>query len=261
MPYIELDETSFHYHERGDGPVALFLHGFPFDLTMWKEQMDGLAGLRRCVAIDLRGFGLSDRSARPVLTMEDHADDLAIFLKKTSVVAGVDLVGLSMGGYVALAFAQRYPDQVRSLALLDTKASADNEEAKAGRDVAASLVVREGRAAFAATMMDALLAEQASTWVRARVRTMIEATPVETIVAALEGMKQRPDRTQVLAHSQVPATVIVGEHDKLAPPAEAQAMAEAAGASLTVVPDAGHLTPIEQPTAVVSALRGHWLSV
>ena len=89
---------------------------------------------------------------------------------------------------------------------------------------------------------------------------MIESTPVETIVAALEGIKQRPDRTQVLAHLQVPVGVIVGEHDRLAPPPDAQAMADAAGVEMTVVPGAGHMTPIEQPAAVVTALRGLWLS-
>lgn len=250
MPYIEFNESIFHYHVQGDGPVALFLHGFPFDASMWAEQMDDLAGLRRCIAIDLRGFGRSERSARPVLTMEDHADDLATFLTKTSVVAGVDLVGLSMGGYVALAFAQRYPDQVRSLALLDSRATADTAEA---------LVVREGRSAFAATLIDALFAEEASPWLRARVRTMIEGTPAETIVAALEGMKQRPDRTQVMAHAQIPMAVIVGEHDRWVSVDDAQRMAESTGASFTVVPGAGHMTPIEQPGAVVSALRALWL--
>ena len=107
-------------------------------------------------------------------------------------VAGVDLIGLSMGGYVALAFAQRYPDQVRTLALLDTKASADTAEAKAGRDVAASLVAREGRAVFANSLIDALVAEQASRWVRSRIRTMIESTPAAT--AARKGTNSTVSR-------------------------------------------------------------------
>lgn len=260
MPVLEANDNTFHYLENGDGPVALFIHGFPFDATMWREVMDDLGGLRRCIAVDLRGFGATGRSTRPVLTMEDHADDLAVFLDKASVVAGVDLVGMSMGGYVALAFAQRHPDQLRSLALLDTKATADSEEARAGRDVAASLAVREGRTAFATGLIDALLAEQAPTWMRARVRTMIESTPTETVVAALEGMKQRPDRTQVLAHARVPMSVLVGEHDRLASVEEAQQMADAGHGALTVVPGAGHLTPIEQPGVVVTALRTLWLA-
>lgn len=260
MPHLVANGRTFHYLESGDGPVALFIHGFPQDSTMWHEVMDDLGGLRRCIAVDLRGFGASGRTTRQVLTMEDHADDLAALLTKASVVADVDVVGLSMGGYVALAFAQRHPDRLRSIALLDTKATPDSAEAQAGRDAAAAMVVAEGRSVFASSMVDALLAEQATPWVRARVRTMIEETPTETIVAALAGMKQRPDRTQVLAHTQVPAAVIIGEQDRLASTADADHMAAAARASVTVVPGAGHLPPIEQPAAVVSALRALWLA-
>ncbi len=110
MPYLEANEAKFHYLESGDGPVAQFVHGFPFDATMWSEQLDGLAALRRCLAIDLRGFGHSGRSLQPVLTMEDHAADLEAFLDKGSVAAATEIVGLSMGGYVALAFAELYPE-------------------------------------------------------------------------------------------------------------------------------------------------------
>lgn len=260
MPHLVANDRKFHYLESGDGPVALFIHAFPLDATMWGEVTDELGGLRRCISVDLRGFGGTGRTTRQVLTMEDHADDLAAFLTKAQVVAGVDVVGCSMGGYVALAFAQRHPDRVRSLALLDTKATADSSEAQAGRDAAAAMVVRDGRSAFAASMVDALLAEQASVWVRGRVRTMIEEAPTETIVAALAGMKLRPDRTQVLAHAMVPTAVIIGEHDRLASLADAEHMASAARGQLTVIPGASHLPPIEQPSAVVRVLRGLWLA-
>jgi pimeloyl-ACP methyl ester carboxylesterase len=260
MPHLVAGGRTFHYLEAGDGPVALFIHGFPLDATMWHEVMDDLGGLRRCIAVDLRGFGGTGRTTRDVLAMEDHANDIAAFLTKASVVADVDVVGLSMGGYVALAFAQLHPDRLRSLALLDTKSTADSEEAQAGRDAAAAMAVREGRSAFAASMVDVLLAQQASLWLRARVRTMIEDTPTETVVAALAGMKQRPDRTQVLAHSKAPTAVIVGEQDRLTSFADAEHMAAAARTTVTVVPGAGHLPPIEQPAAVVSALRALWLT-
>jgi pimeloyl-ACP methyl ester carboxylesterase len=87
---------------------------------------------------------------------------------------------------------------------------------------------------------------------------MIESTPAETIVAALKGMKQRPDRTPVLSNLSVPAAVIVGEHDMLSPIAEADHMAVTAGGALTVVPDVGHMSPIEDPATVAAALRTLW---
>ncbi|MCH8991132.1 MAG: alpha/beta hydrolase [Acidobacteria bacterium] len=260
MPYLEANEAKFHYLESGDGPVALFVHGFPFDATMWSEQLDGLAALRRCLAIDLRGFGRSGRSPRPVLTMEDHAADLEAFLDKGSVAAAVDVVGMSMGGYVALAFAELYPERIRSIALIDTKSTADSEEAMAGRDATAARLVREGRAGFATDLTDLLVAAEASPWIRARVRTMIESTPTETMVAALEGMKQRPDRTSVLAALPASVTIIVGEEDRLAPLEDAQYMAKSGRGALTVIPGAGHMSPIEQPNAVTAALRTQWLT-
>jgi pimeloyl-ACP methyl ester carboxylesterase len=257
MPMLTTNQHEFYYRERGDGPVALFVHGFPLDSTMWLEQISLLSDIRRCVAPDLRGFGRSTPTLRTSLTMEGHADDLAAMIG--ALGAGpVDLVGLSMGGYIALAFAGRYPDLVRTLALVDTRSTEDPPATREGRTVAAARVASEGRGGFATDMLGMLVADGASDWTRARLRTMIEAAPVESIVAALSGMKQRPDRTTVLAGIDVPVGVIVGEHDVLTPLADADHMAAAAGAALTVVPDAGHMSPMEQPRAVAAALRSLW---
>ena len=124
----------------------------------------------------------------------------------------------------------------------------------------AAKVVARGREAIIADLMPVLLAGTASTWLEGRVRQMVTETRVETIVAAAEGMKLRPDRTGVLGEIDVPVAVIVGEQDVLMPPAEARAMAAVAGATMTVIPDAGHMSPIEQPGAVAEALREFWIA-
>ena len=252
-----IDGSEFFYRERGSGPVALFIHGFPLDSSLWIEQLVALRDVRRCVAPDLRGFGRSVPSIRPVLSMDEHADDLVDLLDALGIDL-VDLVGLSMGGYVSLAFAERHSERLRSLVLVDTKATADSDEARAGRDRMAAKVVAQSREAIIADLMPVLVAGTASTWLEGRVRQMVTETRVETIVAAAEGMKLRPDRTGVLGEIDVPVAVIVGEQDVLIPPAEARAMAEAVGATLTVIPDAGHMSPIEQPGAVTEALREFW---
>lgn len=257
MHEINANQHTFSYRVRGSGAVALFIHGFPLDSTMWLEQLDGLADIRRCIAPDLRGFGRSAPTTRGVLSMDDHADDLIAFLDALDIDQ-VDLVGLSMGGYVALAIADRSPDRLRSLALVDTKSTADSEDAKAGRDAAAVGVATHGRAQLADTMIGVLVDESASIWTRARIRTMIESMPAESIVAALRGMTRRPDRTAVLSRLSIPVAVIVGEHDVVAPLQEADEMARAAGAQMVVVADAGHMTPIEDPQAVIAALRALW---
>lgn len=257
MPHITVNDHEFFYREQGSGSVALFVHGFPLDSTMWLEQIQMLAGTRWCIAPDLRGFGRSSPSIRSVLSMEDHADDLVALLDALAIEQ-VDLVGLSMGGYIALAFAERHPGRLRTLTLVDTKSTEDSPDAKAGRDGAAERVAVEGRSGPADDMINVLVAESASNWTRARLRTMIESTPAETIVAALKGMKQRPDRTPVLSNLSVPAAVIVGEYDMLSPIAEADHMAVTVGGALTVVPDAGHMSPIEDPATVAAALRTLW---
>jgi pimeloyl-ACP methyl ester carboxylesterase len=254
MPYAEFDDARLHIRQRGSGPVALFIHGFPFDSTMWIEQLAALEGLRRCIAVDLRGFGRSSPVSGDPLTMESHAADLAAVLDIVSEERA-DIVGLSMGGYVALAFAESYPDRMRSLALIDTRAGADSPEGKAGRDAMARRVVSEGRAAFAESMQATLLGPNASLTARARFRTMVEGCPYETLIGALAGMRDRPDRTSTLGSVAVPAMVMVGDQDTVTPPEQAAEMAAAIpGATLVTIADAGHLTPVEQPQAVSTAL-------
>jgi len=261
MSDAESAKTCLYHREQGSGPLALFVHGFPLDSTMWLDQLSGLADLRRCVAIDLRGFGFSEATTLPALTVERLADDLAatiVSLGKTQA----DVVALSMGGYVALALAERHPEVIRSLALVDTQAGADDEAGRAGRRAAAVGVVTDGRAAFAEKMMAALLGPDAGPFVQARLRSMIEGCRYETIVASLEGMRLRPDRSAVLPGISVPTAVIVGEDDKVTPPAAAEAMACALpDATLHILAGAGHMTPIEQPEAVSDALRALFLRV
>ncbi len=132
-------------HATGKGPVALFVHGFPLDHSMWAAQTEGLADIATCLAPDLRGFGRSptgsvgDDEGACVLSMERHADDLVKVMDERGVER-VDLIGLSMGGYVALAMCERHPERVRSLTLVDTRANADDAAGKARRDTLAKQV-------------------------------------------------------------------------------------------------------------------------
>lgn len=245
--------------EAGSGRVALLVHGFPLDARMWDDQVRGLAGPdRRVVAVDLRGHGHSPWRGDAVHSMELLADDLA----ELSVAIGdpgIDVVGLSMGGYVALAMAERVPESIRSLALIDTRAAADGEAARAGRDATAAAVVDHGRRSLSETLVPKLVAPGTDEVVRGRLRTMIESQPYETIVADLRGMRDRADRFGVLGEVGVPVSVVVGELDALTPPADAQAMVEVcSGAEMVVVPGVGHMAPMEAPEAVNQALDALW---
>lgn len=258
MPYVEVEGTRLHYRESGSGPLALFIHGFPHDHTMWLDQLEALGGRRRCVAPDLRGFGLSDPTTMTTLPMERHADDLAAFIGGLDGEQ-TDVVALSMGGYVALALWERHREFVRSLALVDTRAEADDVEGKQQRNEAIERALSQGRQSLADQMLGQLLADDADPTSRARLRSMVEGTRYETIVAAQRGMRDRPDRTELLATIDVPTLIAVGEEDTVTPPEGMRAMAEAVtGARFVTVSRAGHMSPLEQPEEVNELLAGFW---
>lgn len=254
MPFARVNGNMLFYREVGEGPLALFVHGFPLDHTLWLDQMKGLGHVRRCAAFDLRGFGKSDPAMDPVLTMEMLADDTAGLIDALGANQA-DIVALSMGGYVALALYELRPELVRTLTLIDTRAEADSEAGRAGRDAMAERLLDRGLRDLATEMNKALLGRSPSRWAQARLRSMIEGSRYETIVAALEGMKERLDRTSLLARIDVPTLVIGGEEDGLIPPEDTRRMAERiSGARTTIVSGAGHLPPLEQPEAVNAAL-------
>jgi 3-oxoadipate enol-lactonase len=239
-------------HER----VMLLVHGFPLDRRLWGAQVGALATMTRVITPDLRGHGKSQIVPGPFI-MDQHADDLAALLDHLKIRRAV-VAGLSMGGYVAFAFWRRYPAQVQGLILADTRAEPDSSAARAGRDAAMDRVQQIGAAAYADDMLPRLLApaSQADLKIVGATRKMMAEQPVQGIVGALGGLRDRADSRPTLPTIAVPTLVIAGEADVITPPAEAQAMAAAIpGARLVVIPKAGHLSPLENPRAFNAAVR------
>jgi len=254
MPFARVNGNMLFYREVGEGPLALFVHGFPLDHSLWLDQLKGLAHVRRCVAVDLRGFGKSDPIIDRALTMEMLADDLAGVIDALGAEKA-DVIALSMGGYVALALYELRPSLVRSLTLANTRASADTAKARAGRDALADRLLDKGRSTVTSELIAGLLGRTPSRRSQARLRSMIEGTRYETFIAALEGMKERQDRTSLLSLIDVPTLVIGGEEDAIIPADEVRAIAKLVpGARTVILPDAGHLAPIEQPDQFNQAL-------
>jgi pimeloyl-ACP methyl ester carboxylesterase len=257
--YADLSSARLSWLEAGAGPVAILVHGFPLDARMWHDQLDALADdERRVVAVDLRGHGHSPWAGDAIHSMDRMAADL-LALADDLDAAAFDLVGFSMGGYVALALAQVAPERIRTLALIDTKSGPDTEDGKAGRVALATDAVRQGRAWLHDKLSGALLGEDASDLARGRFRTIVESQPYESVVADLAGMRDRPDRTDVLAALHMPSAVIVGSDDAITPPADSEGMAGLLpAAELTVIENAGHMTPLEEPDSVSRALAVLW---
>lgn len=233
---------------RGEGPAVLFVHGFPFDRTLWRLLATTLTGWRR-VAPDLRGFGQTPMAAGDG-TLGTYADDLVALLDALKIPKAV-VCGLSMGGYIAFELLRRHPDRIRALVLCNTRATPDDNEGKAAREKDIARVRRDGTAFLADALLPKLLAPttaQTMPDVVGQVKHMMAGASPDGMVHALEAMRNRPDSTPDLARITVPTLVIGGREDALMSAAATRAMAEAIpGAHCTILPDAGHLTPLEQP--------------
>jgi len=256
---IRVADIELAYRERGGGRTLLLVHGFPLDHRMWQAQLDDLSDACRVIAPDLRGFGESG-PAGETLTMEQLADDLAGLLDALQISEPVVLCGLSMGGYVAWQFVRRYRERLAGLILCDTRAVGDTAEARANRLKMADEVQQRGTKFVAEAMLPKLFSPHTAEHVPEALEYADEtilATDARTIAAAQRGMAARPDVTAELPSYDVPALVVVGQYDEISPVAEMRTIADALpNAELVVVPDAGHMAPLENPSAVHSAIRG-----
>lgn len=243
----------------GMGPVVVLLHGFPLDRLLWDEQSRALSDHFQVVTPDLRGHGHSPSPAGTYL-MEELAADVLETLDDLGPREPFVLGGLSMGGYVALALAEMAPERLKGLLLVNTRSAADSPETARKREETAASVEATGSIdAVVDAMIPRLFSpntvstrpELISEW-SARMRQ----TPASGVVGALRGMAARPDRSSVLSTLNVPVLVIAGADDQIVPVAEAEAMSRLPRlAELVVLPEAGHLAPLEQPAATTRAIR------
>ena len=222
---------------------------------MWEAQVGALSDRFRMIAPDFRGFGKS--ASTDPFTTESLADDVHALLEETRALPCV-LAGLSMGGYVALAYARKYPTDLRGLALVDTKAAGDDTKGKENRNKMIDLVRSSGSKAVADQMLPKMLADDTPRNRPAQAQAlaaMMEACPPKTIENALVCLRDRPDQTQMLPSIAVPTLIVLGDADSITPVPVAQSMQkQIPGAQLVVIKGAGHMSPMEQPTQVNQAL-------
>ncbi|GAA4532842.1 alpha/beta fold hydrolase [Amycolatopsis samaneae] len=241
-----------------DLPLVL-LHAFPFDARMWDPVRAPLAERVRLITPDQRGLGrspLPETEREPSLA--DAAHDVVALLDRLGLDRVV-LGGCSMGGYLALAVLRLAPERVGGLVLIDTTATADDPDAVLRRLAVAERVEAEGVSGwFAEDNLPKLLSEKTRTErpeIAETVRGLIDAQPPSGVAWAARAMRVRPDSVELLRGRDVPALVIVGEHDAITPLDAANTMVGAlADATLVVLPEAGHLTPLEDPAGVVEAI-------
>ena len=254
---VRSDDAEIFYDVLGEGPAVVLLHAFPVNHRLWQPVAERLASRYRVVLMDLRGHGNSSVGEGPA-TMGKHASDVA----RVCDAAGVGkaaFAGVSIGGYVLFEFWRRWRERVNALLLADTRATPDNDQARAGRLQAAEEVEKAGPDAF----LDGLAPKLVGSTTRtnrpdlvAAVRAMMATVSVAGIAAVQRGMAARPDSVLTLRTIDVPTLLLFGDEDNLSPLAEAELMQRhIVGSRLQVVPRAGHLAVFEQSDAAHEIVR------
>lgn len=254
------DEPEFliSYQDSAGGVPVLLIHGFPLSSVLWEPQIEDLADVSRIVAPDLRGHGNSSATPPPY-TMEQLAIDCVNLLDDIGINRPFVVAGLSMGGYIAFEVFRQYPGMVAGLILAGTRAGADSEAGKKGRDAAATLVREQGVSALVEQMLPKLMAPavyQDNPELVEFVREMMLETSVDGALGGLMAMRGRSDSSPTLPEIDIPTLIIHGADDQLIPTTEAKAMHQAIPDSrLVIIPEAGHLVNLEQPEAFNAAVR------
>ena len=251
-----INDINLAYSDEGQGPPVVFLHAFPLNRTMWASQVTGLSDRYRVITIDLRGHGESEAPMWRY-TLDQFAEDVIGLLEHLGI-AKATFVGLSMGGYILFALYRRRPELFQALVLADTRATADTPDAKAARFSMAQIAYRRGAPAIAELMLPKLLSPASCEHradLREHLRTIITGNQVSGIVGDLMAMEERPDSTSLLPTISLPTLVIAGEEDLASPPEEVESMAnQIPGSTFVRIPQAGHLSNMENPGAFNAAI-------
>ena len=247
MKHTFFKNTKINYTDTGKGTAVVLLHGFLENLGMWDNYIELFARKNRVLAIDLLGHGATDCLGY-VHTMEDQAYMVHQVLHDLKIRKAI-IIGHSMGGYIALAFAELYPDYMKGLVLLNSTARADSDEKKTNRD-RAILAVKQNYTAFVRMSIANLFNEEN----RGKLVEDIEfvrkealQTPLQGIVAALEGMKIRNDREMLFHFTDFPKLLILGKKDPVLDFEEHRSQIENTKVEFAAFED-GHMTHIENQT-------------
>jgi pimeloyl-ACP methyl ester carboxylesterase len=254
---IKSGDAEIVYRVLGDGPPVVLLHPFPVNHEFWLPAAQALATKYRLIMPDLRGHGESEVGEGPA-TMEKHAADIERVMDDVEINRA-PIVGVSIGGYAIFEFWRRYRSRVTALVLCNTKAPADNDEARTARLQAANDVVERGTESFFEGMLQNVLArttrETRPDIVDGALRMMRKMSP-QNVAQVQRGMAERPDSVETLRTIDVPTILITGDEDRMTGVNEAELMRRhIAGSQVKVIPKAAHYSPWEQPELVGRVLR------
>jgi len=250
------DRPILAHDDLGAGPPVVLLHGFMLSRALWAHAAPDIAHRGwRAIVPDLRGFG--DTPPVPSCSMADHADDCAALLEHLGIREPVVVVGLSMGGLLALEFFARHRARVRALGLIDCRVAGETPEGRVVRETTARAALEQGSRAAGEKMFSILFGPGVSESLRARWLAILERTPPQGAAAGARALADRADHTATLARIDVPTLVVCGEHDAITPVELMRSIASRIpGACFEIIPGAGHMTPVERPAEFNKILGG-----
>lgn len=262
---IAINDINVDYSDEGKNGamVIIFIHGFPFNKSMWHLQIKALKDNYRVIAYDIRGHGNSD-SGNGDFTIELFVKDLLSFMDALKIDKTI-LCGLSMGGYIALNATENFPERFDALILSDTQCIADMPEAKEKRMKAIESIRKNGVEKYADESIKNLFAPESFTARKeevASVREMIVKTPVQSLCNTLLALSGRKETCSKLSEIKVPVLILAGKEDIITPPAAAKFIHEKIKNSrLSIIDHAGHLSNLENPVKFNEHLKKFLASV
>lgn len=240
-----------------DDPVLILLHGFCGSSAYWRDMLPLLEGIGKVVVPDLRGHGSSTAPEAGVYEMSDFADDIAGLLSEMAERRAV-VIGHSLGGYAALAFAEKYPDKLAGFGLVHSTANADSDTAKANRDKAAETIRGQGLGVFIEALVPKLFAPSGADKMKAQIAFAKEigrGTSAVGAAATAMGMKQRPDRNAVISGADVPVLLLAGKEDGVIPPESTFGGHKSETIYPVLLDASGHMGMLEQPERMAAEIR------
>ena len=242
---ININGMRLAYDTRGrTGPPLVLLHGFAMHRSIWEDLVESQLGDQQVILPDMRGHGESD-APEGIYSMSLMAADLASLLDALGVEKAI-VCGHSMGGYVALAFAEHYPKRLAGLGLITTNAQADPEDKRAGRFALIDQIRERGVVAVTESLAPRLSRNPIEVQ---KAQHLISTAAPQGLIGALAGMAERPDRTALLPQVNVPALVVAGIADQITDFTSARVMADALPQGQFLgIPGVGHM-PMSEAAA------------
>jgi len=246
----EVNAITISYNDVGEGSIPIiFLHGFPFDKSMWKGQLDSLKSSNRLIAIDIRGFGKSTDEETP-LSIDLFCDDLISFMDKLNIKKAV-VCGLSMGGFISLNAVKRFPERFEALILCDTQCIADTAEVKENRYKAIEQINLDGADEFNEKFIKSVFHRNSLADKKELVenlRSIVFANSKEILAAGLIALAERSETCSSLDAIHIPTLIICGREDNVTPLVQSEFMHKhIVGSILKIIDNAGHVSNLEHP--------------